>query len=76
MKFAIHDCLVYQVKRCIQQESARIRRYLHPLTYLRVELECHLWLVCDENITFINDACSVIVQREQWKGNSSRLLSS
>jgi len=71
-KFAIYYCFVYQVKKCIQEESSRIRRYLHPLTYQRIELECHLWLVCEENIDFINDSCSEIVQREQRNGNTSR----
>jgi len=68
--YLIGVCFVGQVKRCLQEESARIRRYLHPFTYQRIELECHLWLVCDENISFINDSCSEIVQREQWKGDS------
>ena len=49
----------------------RIRRYLHPSTLERVELECQLWLVCDENLDFINDSCSEIIQREQWTGISS-----
>ena len=52
----------------MHDEAARIRRYLHPFTYERIELECHSWLICEENIEFINESCSEIVQREQWKG--------
>ena len=63
-----------QVKRCIQEESVRIRRYLHPFTYQRIEFECHLWLICEENINFISDSCSEIVQRGQWKGDYMRAL--
>ena len=59
------------MKRYVQEESLRIRRYLHPSTLERVELECQLWLVCDENLDFINDSCSEIIQREQWTGISS-----
>jgi len=62
--------LPLQVKRCIQEESVRIRKYLHPFTCHRIEQECHLWLICEENINFLSDSCSEIVQREQWKGNS------
>jgi len=71
--YVCHTCYLYvcQVKRCIQEESVRIRRYLHPFTYQRIELECHSWLVCDENVDFINDTCSEIVQREQWKGDQT-----
>lgn len=65
------DC---QVKRCIQEECMRVRRYLHPFTHERLQLECHSWLVCDENIDFINEACSKIVPREQWTGEATPLL--
>ena len=51
------------------EEALRVRRYLHPFTYQRIELECHSWLICEENINFINDLCSEIVQREQWQGS-------
>jgi len=60
---------VLQVKRCVAEESRRVRRYVHPLSCERIEVECHLWLVCDENIAFISDLCGDIVRREQWKGN-------
>ena len=54
----------------MQDESALIRRYLHPHSCPRFDSECHLWLVCDENIDFISDLCAEIVEREQWTGAS------
>ena len=57
-----------QVARRINEEAVRSCRYLHPLSQDRIVMDCQTWLLCEENLDYINEECHMMVQREQWQG--------